>query len=324
MRVIVDALGGDNAPEEIVKGALLAAQDGIEILLTGDEERLKPLVGDADNIEIVHAPEEISCDEDPIAAAKQKKKSSLVAGLMMLKEGKADAFVSAGSTGALIGAASLYVRRIPGVRRMALAPVMTFDEMPMLLMDSGANMDCKAEYLVQFAVMGSIYMEKVLGIEKPRVALLNVGVEEAKGNSLTKEAYQLLKDAPINFTGNIESREVLSGSAHVIVSDGFAGNILLKGIEGVANFFSKKLKSMFMANTRTKIAALMVKKEMNQFKKSMSQDGVGGAPMLGADGVVFKAHGNAKANEIHSAIKQAVEFVKCGVNANIKEFINKN
>jgi len=323
MKIVIDAMGGDNAPYAIVKGACRAAREcDVEIILTGDKEKISPLVENNQNIEIVHTTEEITCFDDPTSAVKSKKDSSMVKGLTMVKNNEADGFISAGSTGALISAATLYVRRMKGVRRMALAPVLPFNGYNLLLMDSGANMDCTAEFLLQFAVMGSIYMKSVLNIDRPRVGLLNVGVEETKGDTLTKEAYSLLKDAPINFIGNIESREVLNDVADVIVCDGFAGNVLLKGIEGVLGFFGKEIKLMFTKNMRTKMAAVMLSKELGEFKKKLKPEDVGGAPMLGANGLVIKMHGNAVEEDVYNAVRQAMEFVKKDVNSEIKKYLD--
>lgn len=327
MKIIVDAMGGDNAPGEIVEGAIRAGRDfEVGIILVGEAEKLRPLLKgreDAKNVEIFHAPEEITCSDDPVSAVKAKKNSSMVQGLKLLKSGGGDGFVSAGSTGALISGASLYVKRIPGVRRMALAPLLPVEGGHTLLMDSGANMDCKADYLAQFAIMGSIYMEKVRGVKNPRVGLLNVGVEEGKGDALTKEAYGLLKEAPVNFVGNIEAREVLFHATDVLVCDGFAGNILLKGLEGAMKLFSGRVKRIFTKNVITKLAGAMVSGGLREFKNSLTYDETGGAPMLGADGTVIKSHGNATSVDIYHAVRQAIAFSKNGVNEAIRENTQK-
>ena len=314
MRILVDAMGGDNAPDAIVEGAVRAANDfGVDIIFLGNI--------DVEGFKVIRTTDDISCNEEPVAAVKSKKDSSIVKGLTMLKNGEGDAFVSAGSTGALMAGATLYVKRIKGVKRMALSVVMPIEGKCVMLIDGGANVDCKPEYLVQFGIMGSTYLEQVFGIENPRVGLLNIGTEEAKGDELSKDAHRLLNKTSLNFIGNVEAREALSGNVDVIVSDGFAGNILLKGIEGALIFMNKNLKKVFKKGAFSKLAAIMVKGGLKEMKKTVSFEGVGGAPLLGADGTVIKAHGNSDANAIYYAIKQAIDFAKTTANEKIRELV---
>lgn len=326
MKIILDAMGGDNAPAEILKGAAAAVAaywPQVEIIAVGDAQKISAAAKEnalsLEHIEIVHAAEVIDMHDEPARAVRQKKDSSMVVGLRMLAEGKGDAFVSAGSTGALHVGASLIVRTVKGVKRPALATVIPGSKGPFMLLDSGANVECRPAMLEAFGVMGSVYMNKVMGFEKPRVALVNNGAEETKGTPLYVQAHQLLAQNPhLNFVGNIEPRDIPAGGADVVVADGFTGNVVLKLTEGMAKFFSAKLKEMFKKGLGTKIGYLLLKGGVAEFKKSMDADEYGGAPFLGAAKPVIKAHGSANARAIQNAIRQAktcVENDLCGVMA---------
>ena len=322
MKIILDAMGGDNAPAEILKGAAAAtaAWPDVEILAVGDAEKIAACVKEnaieMKNIEIVNATEVIEMCDEPAKAVRAKKDSSMVVGLRMLAEGKGDAFVSAGSTGALHVGASLIVRTVKGVKRPALATVIP-GKTPFLLLDCGANVECRASMLEAFGVMGSVYMNKVMGLEQPRVALVNNGAEESKGTPTYVEAHQLLKNnKAIHFVGNIEPRDIPAGHADVVVADGFTGNVVLKLTEGLAKYFGSKLKEMFKKSLGTKVGYLLLKGGVADFKKSMDADEYGGAPLLGTRRPVIKAHGSSNARAIQNAIRQArlcVENDLCGV-----------
>ena len=324
MKIILDAKGGDNAPAEILKGAAAAtaAWPDVEILAVGDAEKIAACVKEnaieMKNIEIVNATEVIEMCDEPAKAVRAKKDSSMVVGLRMLAEGKGDAFVSAGSTGALHVGASLIVRTVKGVKRPALATVIP-GKTPFLLLDCGANVECRASMLEAFGVMGSVYMNKVMGLEQPRVALVNNGAEESKGTPTYVEAHQLLKNnKAIHFVGNIEPRDIPAGHADVVVADGFTGNVVLKLTEGLAKYFGSKLKEMFKKSLGTKVGYLLLKGGVADFKKSMDADEYGGAPLLGTRRPVIKAHGSSNARAIQNAIRQArlcVENDLCGVMA---------
>ncbi len=324
MKIILDAMGGDNAPAEILKGAAAAtaAWPDVEILAVGDAEKIAACVKEnaieMKNIEIVNATEVIEMCDEPAKAVRAKKDSSMVVGLRMLAEGKGDTFVSAGSTGALHVGASLIVRTVKGVKRPALATVIP-GKTPFLLLDCGANVECRASMLEAFGVMGSVYMNKVMGLEQPRVALVNNGAEESKGTPTYVEAHQLLKNnKAIHFVGNIEPRDIPAGHADVVVADGFTGNVVLKLTEGLAKYFGSKLKEMFKKSLGTKVGYLLLKGGVADFKKSMDADEYGGAPLLGTRRPVIKAHGSSNARAIQNAIRQArlcVENDLCGVMA---------
>ena len=324
MKIILDAMGGDNAPAEILKGAAAAtaAWPDVEILAVGDAEKIAACVKEnaieMKNIEIVNATEVIEMCDEPAKAVRAKKDSSMVVGLRMLAEGKGDAFVSAGSTGALHVGASLIVRTVKGVKRPALATVIP-GKTPFLLLDCGANVECRASMLEAIGVMGSGYMNKVMGLEQPRVALVNNGAEESKGTPTYVEAHQLLKNnKAIHFVGNIEPRDIPAGHADVVVADGFTGNVVLKLTEGLAKYFGSKLKEMFKKSLGTKVGYLLLKGGVADFKKSMDADEYGGAPLLGTRRPVIKAHGSSNARAIQNAIRQArlcVENDLCGVMA---------
>ena len=325
MRIIVDVMGGDNAPKAPVLGAIQANQEyGVDIILVGrGEDILRCLKEDGIDtlpagVEIAHADQVVEICDNPATAFKEKKDSSLTVGLNLLKNGGGDAFVSAGSTGALLSAATLLVKRVKGIRRAAMGPqIPTKTGRECVLIDCGATADCTPEFLLQFAFMGSYYAEKVLGIENPRVALLNIGAEDSKGGELQKAVYPLLKQAgeagKINFTGNIEARDVPLGGADVVVSDGFSGNILLKGIEGTALFMASMMKDMFKKNLLTKLAALLCMDGVKAFKKKMDYRETGGTALIGLNKPVIKAHGSSDALAIRNAIRQAIGAVEADV-----------
>lgn len=324
MKIIIDAMGGDRAPGEIVRGALDAVSEyGIQAVLVGQAERILEILKERGmteippGVEIAHAPDIVLMEDNPSAVVKEKPESSLVKAVRMLADGAGDAVVSAGSTGALLAASTLYVKRIKGVRRAALAPFLPARKGNPLLIDCGANVECTPEYLLQFAFMGGIYAKKQLGLQNPRVGLLNIGAEETKGAPLQRETYALLKkaaeDGLINFIGNIESRGVAFGEADVVVADGYSGNILLKTMEGVGMFFAAMLKDMFMSGLKSKIAALLVKKQLGAFKKTLDYSETGGTPLLGLNRPVIKAHGSSGALAVKNAVRQARLFAESGV-----------
>ena len=332
MKVIVDAMGGDNAPRSNVQGALNAVKKyGVDVVLVGDGqillECLKGLGVEnlPKGLEIVHAGEVITMEDDPATAFRRKKDSSLTVGLELLNEGAGDAFVSAGSTGALLSAATLLTKRVKGIRRAALAPVVPTGNGGAVLIDCGANAECSVEYLTQFAYIGSYYARRVMGLERPRVGLLNIGSEEGKGDQLRQDAYQVLRAAGdaghLNFIGNIEAKEAVKGGCDVIVTDGFTGNVMLKTIEGVGSFMGGELKGMFMENLGTKAAALLVKKGLDRFKETLNPDRVGGTPFLGLTRPVIKAHGASNARAIENAIRQAWTVAGSGLAEDIEAHI---
>lgn len=334
MKIIVDAMGGDNAPDQIVLGAVQAAAAyDVEILLVGrGEEILESLKNNGmdtlpKGVEIANADDVVDMHDDPAKVVKTRKDSSMVQGLRLLSDGSGDAMVSAGSTGALLSAATLVVKRIRGIRRAAMSPVVPTAKGGCLLIDCGANAECTPEFLLQFACMGSFYAEKALGRQNPTVALLNIGEEDTKGAALQKEAWALLKQAgdngDINFIGNIEARNVPLDGADVVVADGFSGNVLLKGIEGTAIFLSGFMKDMFKKNLKTKIAALLVSDGLKDFKKLLDYREVGGTVMLGLTKPVVKAHGSSDALAIQNAVRQAMEAVQSDVCGEIARNIDK-
>lgn len=310
MKIAIDAMGGDHAPKSAVVGAIQAVKEyGVEVYLVGIKEEIHKYMTEDDKsnekITIIDAREIISNDDTPVTAIKQKKDSSMVVGLKQVKEGSCDAFLSAGSTGAFLAGSLLKVGRIKGIDRPALSPLIPTTKGLCMIIDAGANLDSKPKNLQQFAIMGSIYMEKVMGIKNPRVGLLNVGTEEGKGNDLTKQSFDLLNKLNINFVGNIEARDVAEGICDVCVCDGFAGNVLLKTTEGVAQVIIDLLKDIFMKNVVTKIAALMLKDGLKAFKKKFDYKEVGGAPFMGIDGIMIKAHGSSDERAIKNAVRQA-------------------
>ncbi|AXI09048.1 phosphate acyltransferase [Oceanobacillus zhaokaii] len=321
MRLAVDAMGGDNAPKEIVEGAMAAVSqlDDLHIILVGDENKINPFLTDSKNIEIIHTEEVITGDDEPVRAVRRKKNASLVLMANEVKEGRADACISAGNTGALMSAGLFVVGRIPGIDRPALSPTLpTIDGEGVLLLDVGANVDAKPSHLVQYAIMGSVYAEKVRNIKKPRIGLLNVGTEDGKGNDLTKKAFTELQAAPINFIGNVEARDILHGVADVVVTDGFSGNVALKTIEGTAQTIFKLLKETLMSSMKTKLAAGMLKNDLLSLKDKLDYSEYGGAGLFGLAAPVIKAHGSSNARAITSAIKQAKHMVDYDVTNTIK------
>ena len=333
MRIIVDAMGGDNAPLCNVQGALEAHRDfGVDILLVGRSEdilRCLEQCGEKtlpQGVEIRNATEVITMSDDPAFAFKQKKDSSLTVGLQLLKAGEGQAFVSAGSTGALLSGATLLVKRIRGIRRAAMAPRIPCKGGQMVLCDCGANAECTPEYLVQFAYLGSFYAQQVLGLAKPRVGLLNIGTEDSKGTDLQKQTLARLKEADaqghLHFIGNIEAKEAIKGGCDVIVTDGFSGNILLKTMEGVGSFAGSALKGMFKKNLLTKLAALAVMPGLNAFKARLDPNKVGGTAFIGISKAVIKAHGASNAEAIENAVGQAAAFARSGLIEKIEENVN--
>ena len=319
MKIIVDAFGGDNAPLEIIKGAAEAKNEySVDILLTGDEGIIRKVAKEngisLDGIEIVHAPDVFTNNDKPTSVrSKSKENTSLATGFRLLRDGQGDAFLSAGNSGA-IGAGSMFiVKRIEGVKRVAFAPVIPSMTGKFMLIDSGINTDVRPEILQQFAIMGSVYMNKVMGIDNPRVGLANVGTEEHKGDSLRQETYKLLKETPINFIGNVEGRDIPMDGADVVVCDGFTGNMIIKTYEGVALALLGKIKGIFTKNLKNKLAAALVLGDMKKFKKEMDLDEFGGTAVLGCSKPVFKAHGNAKAKTIKNAIRVCMGYVSSGI-----------
>lgn len=319
MRVIVDAMGGDRAPGEIVLGALAAHERyGYEIVLVGREAEIAACVPALpEGVSVRNATEVVAIEDDPATAWRHKKDSSLTVGLTMLKEGEGDAFVSAGSTGALLAGATLLVRRIPGVRRAALAPVLPTATGQMVLCDCGANAECGTDYLVQFAMLGRIYAEKMLGIKEPRVGLLNIGAEPTKGDTLRKETYAALtalaEEGQLRFVGNTEPSAALLGAVDVLVADGFSGNVMLKTVEGTAKFMSGRLKAMFRRSVGSKLAALLVRRGLSDFKAELDPNRVGGTAILGVTKPVVKAHGSSEREAVCQAIYQAAKTVLADV-----------
>ncbi len=325
-KIAVDAMGGDNAPAEIIKGCVAAVneREDIFVFLVGNEGRISAELAKyryrRDQVAIVPASEEITCEEAPVAAIRKKKDSSMVVALNLVKNGEADAFVSAGSSGAVLAGGLFLVGRIRGVERAPLAPLIPTAKGVSLLVDCGANVDARPSHLVQFAKMGSIYMESVLGIEKPKVAIVNIGMEEEKGNALVKETYPLLKQCgDINFVGSIEARDIPNGDVDVIVSEAFVGNVILKLMEGLSSVLIREIKKGMMATTKSKIGAMLSKPALKQTLKSFDSTEHGGAPLLGLKGLVVKIHGNAKWKETRNALIQCVQFKEQDVNARIEE-----
>lgn len=331
MKIIVDAMGGDNAPGAIVQGAMDAAvaRPELEIVLVGREEEVKAAIGGKTlpNVSVVNATEVIEICDDPATAFKKKKDSSITVGLNLLKNGEADAFVSAGSTGALLSAATLVVKRVRGIRRAAMCPVIPTATGQAVLIDCGANAECTVEYLTQFAYLGSFYASRVLGIQNPRVGLLNIGAEPSKGDDLRRATWPVLQAAgergEINFIGNIEAKEAIKGGCDVIVADGYSGNIMLKTIEGVGSYLGGEVKKMFLQSAKTKVAALLMKNSLKAFKAQLDPDRVGGTAFLGISKPVIKAHGSSGAHAIENAIYQAVRVAESSIIASIEENIDR-
>lgn len=325
MRIIVDAFGGDHAPLEVIKGCRKAKDElDVQIILSGDTERIRKAAEqeqiDISDFEILHAPEVFDIHAQPTTIVKEGKNTSLAVGLQALRDGKGDAFVSAGSTGGLVAGATFLTKRIKGIKRPALAPILPTAKGHMMLMDAGANVDCRPEMLVQFAIMGSAYMERVKGVKNPRVGLLNVGAEDTKGRELEQQAYKLLQNAPVNFVGNAEARELPSGDFDVVVSDGFSGNIALKLYEGMGSFFKGKLKSWF-SGIGGKLAAVMILDKIKAFQKSMDYKEEGGAVLMGIAFPVIKAHGSSDAKAFYNAVRQAKKCVEGNITATIAKTV---
>lgn len=334
MKLIIDAMGGDNAPLEIVKGALSGQKRwGVDVTLTGDTTAILQALeacGEKtlpQGMEIVHTTETVEMCDDPATVFRRKKDTSMGVGLTMLRDGRADAMVSAGSTGALLTGATLIVKRIRGIRRAAMAPVIPTTTGQAVLIDCGANAECTPEYLVQFAYLGNFYARRVLGVAKPRVALLNIGTEDSKGTDLQKQTLALLRQAgergDLHFIGNIEAKEAIKGGCDVIVTDGFSGNIMLKSIEGVGSFAGSALKTMFKKNLLTKLAALLVMPGLNAFKDRLDPNKVGGTAFIGISKPVIKAHGASNAEAIENAVGQAIQVARSGIVEDIQKNIDK-
>lgn len=324
MKIIIDAMGGDNAPLEIVKGALSAARRfGCHILLTGDETAIRAAAAQCgaatlpENVTIHPTTETVEMCDDPATVFRRKKDSSMGVALTLLRDGEGDAAISAGSTGALLTGATLITKRIRGIRRAAMAPVIPTTTGSAVLIDCGANAECTPEYLVQFAYLGNFYAKRVLGVERPRVGLLNIGAEDSKGTDLQKETLALLRQADARgdlcFIGNIEAKDAIKGGCDVIVTDGFTGNVMLKSIEGVGSFAGSALKGMFKKNLLTKIAALLVMPGLNEFKTRLDPNKVGGTAFIGISRPVIKAHGGSNAEAIENAVGQAIQVASSGI-----------
>lgn len=326
-KIIVDAFGGDNAPLEVISGCARAVKElGVQIILTGSEKKIKMCADEngisLDGIEIAHTDDVFDIHDEPKEIIKSGKNTSMALGMQLLADGKGDAFVSAGSTGALVMGATFIVKRIKGIKRVAPSPILPADKGCFILLDAGANTECRPEMLVQFAVMGSAYMEKVMGIENPKVGLLNIGGEETKGRELEIETYKQLSDSGLNFIGNIEARDLPKGECDVIVTDGFTGNIVLKLYEGMGSFFSRKMKWIFSgAGT---VGALFSLGKIKLFKKQMDYRETGGSALMGVKKPVIKAHGSSDAKAFFNAVRQAQKFVDGKVIESIENYISGN
>lgn len=334
MKLIIDAMGGDNAPLEIVKGALSGQKRwGVDVTLTGDTAAILQALeacGEKtlpQGMEIVHTTETVEMCDDPATVFRRKKDTSMGVGLTMLRDGRADAMVSAGSTGALLTGATLIVKRIRGIRRAAMAPVIPTTTGQAVLIDCGANAECTPEYLLQFAYLGNFYAQRVLGVATPRVGLLNIGAEDSKGTDLQKQTLALLRAADargdLHFIGNIEAKDAIKGGCDVIVTDGFSGNVMLKSIEGVGSFAGSALKGMFKKNLLTKLAALLVMPGLNAFKARLDPNKVGGTAFIGISRPVIKAHGGSNAEAIENAVGQAIQVAESGITEAIAAHIDK-
>ena len=329
MKIYVDAMGGDNAPQAIVEGTLeaLRKHPELQVVLGGPVGQVEPLLKEAqdvrDRISLDDAPEVITNHESPVMGVRKKTNSATVKGMLSLREGSCDGFVSAGSTGAVLAGGMFRLGRIPGIERPALAPLLPNGKGHFLLIDCGANVDCKPEYLVQFGLMGEAYMRGVMGLEKPRVGLINIGAEAEKGNALVKETYPMMEQAPYHFVGNVEARDITGDQADVLVADGFSGNLVLKFMEGVAGTLMGIIKKEMLADTRGKIAGLIAKPAFRRVKKTMDYTEVGGAPLLGVQGAVVKAHGSSNAHAFASAIGQCMKMVDGGVVKIISEGVDR-
>ena len=326
INVALDGMGGDNAPFEIVKGACEAVneKDDVKVYITGFEDQINAELSkysyNKDQIEVVPTSEIIEMAEPPVMAIRRKKDSSLVRALNLVKDGTCDGYVSAGSTGATLVGGQVIVGRLPGVDRAPLAPLLPTANGVTLLIDCGANVDARADHLLQFAKMGSVYMESIMGVKNPRVGIVNIGAEEEKGNALVKEAYPLLKNCPdIHFIGSVEARDIPYGACDVCVCEAFTGNVILKTYEGVGGVLISEIKKGLMSSLKTKIGALLIKKDLKSTLKKFSTDEYGGAPMLGLKGLVVKTHGSSKSKEIKNSILQCRDFAAADINTKIKE-----
>lgn len=324
-KIIVDAFGGDNAPLEVIKGCERAVRDlGVKIILTGSENKIKKCAADngisLDGMEIAHTDQVFDIHNEPTEIIKSGKNTSMALGMQLLAENKGDAFVSAGSTGALVMGATFIVKRIKGIKRVAPAPLLPTDKGSFILLDAGANTECRPEMLMQFAVMGSAYMEKVMGIKSPKVGLLNIGAEDSKGRELELEAYKLLKGSGLNFAGNIEARALPDGDCHVVVTDGFTGNIVLKLYEGMGSFFARKLKWIFSGIG--KVGAVLSLGKIKILKKQMDYRETGGSALMGVKKPVIKAHGSSDAKAFFNAVRQAQKCVNGKVIESIEKYVN--
>lgn len=321
MKIAIDAMGGDNAPKTVIEGAELAIQqfENLHITLVGNEVEIKKYLTNPERIKILHTEEVIEATDEPVRAVRRKKNASMVLMATEVAEGRADACISAGNTGALMTAGLFVVGRIKGIERPALAPTLpTLDGKGFLMLDVGANVDAKPEHLVQYAIMGSVYAEQVRGIHSPKVGLLNVGTEEKKGNELTKQTFKLLQETKINFIGNVESRDLLNGVADVVVTDGFTGNVALKTIEGTALSLFSMLKTELTSSFKSKVAASVLKPQLKGLKAKMDYSEYGGAGLFGLNAPVIKAHGSSDATAIFNAIKQTVNMVENNVSSTIQ------
>ncbi len=329
MRIFLDAMGGDNAPQAPVEGAIEALRrfPNLEISLAGKLDEVTPLLTGADDVRsritLVDAPEVITNDESPVMGVRTKKNSATVIGMLQLRDRQVDGFVSAGSTGAVLAGGMFRLGRIPGVERPALAPLMPNGKSHFLLIDCGANVDCQSDWLVQFGIMGNAYMKGVMGLKEPRVGLINIGAESEKGNKLVKETYPKMETAPYHFVGNVEARDITGDVADVLVCDGFSGNLILKFMEGVAGTLMGIIKREMLADTRGKIAGLIAKPAFRRVKKTMDYTEIGGAPLLGVNGAVAKAHGSSNGHAIACAIAQCMKMVDGHVVDIIREGMEK-
>lgn len=329
MKIAIDAFGGDNAPDEVVKGAVDAVKEyGVDIVLTGDTKKLdecfERLGLSKDHITFEQADGVIEIEDNPKMILKEKKNCSMGVAMQMVADGRADAMISAGSTAALVMGGTLIVKRIKGVKRPSLTPVMPGLNNMYILLDGGANVDCRPDMLRQFAVMGSVYMNKIMGVDNPKVGLLNVGAEEEKGRELEQETYALLKNSTLNFTGNVEARNAALGEVDVVVTDGFTGNIYLKTVEGMGKFMKASLKKIFCRNLGTKIGAMFTMKGIKEISKQMDYRETGGSPLLGTAKPVLKAHGSSDALAFKNAVRQAKDFVERNVIAEMEKVLSEN
>lgn len=323
VKIIVDAMGGDNAPRSVVEGAVLGAKEyGTDLVFTGDENAIRGILRGLDTdgigIEVVPAASVVTMEDSPAVVQKEKKDSSMVVGCELLREGRGDAFISSGNTGALFTAATLYVKRHKGVRRAALGAIVNCGK-PFMIVDSGANTDVTPEILVKFAFMGSLYFSELMGVKEPRVALINNGSEECKGTEIYREAYTLLKNSSLNFVGNCEGRDLPNGFCDVAVCDGFTGNVTLKLMEGMGQFFLGSLKDIYGKNIKNKLAYLLVSRDFRAFKGRIDHKQYGGAPFLGIAKPVIKSHGSAEETSIKATVRQARDYVLSGLNEKIAE-----